>query len=85
MAGPIDPVACDCCAKPLLPVFGSYNRVERDFGLASLPYVLCGECALQHRGNPTEARVREWVMARAARAGADWLRAVTAVITAYGR
>jgi hypothetical protein len=66
-------------------VFGTYSRVERDFGLASLPYVLCGDCALQHRGNPTEARIREWVMARAARAGADWLRAVTVVVNTRGR
>lgn len=84
MARPIEPIACDCCGKALLPVFGTYSRVERDFGLASLPYVLCGACALQHRGNPTEARVREWVMARAARAGADWLHAVTAVVNTHG-
>ncbi len=72
----VEPIACDCCGKPLLPVFGTYSRVERDFGFASLPYVLCGECALQHRGRPTDARVQEWVQTRAARTGADWGRCV---------
>jgi len=72
----VEPIACDCCGKPLLPVFGTFHRVEREFGWASLPYVLCGDCALQYRGNPSEARVREWIMTRAARAGAEWSRSV---------
>lgn len=72
----VEPIACDCCGKPLLPVFGTFHRVEREFGWASLPYVLCGDCALQHRGNPSEARVREWIMTRAARAGAEWSHSV---------
>ncbi|HCL45519.1 MAG TPA: hypothetical protein DIC54_15250 [Pseudomonas sp.] len=57
-------------------MFGTFHRVEREFGWASLPYVLCGDCALQHRGNPSEARVRGWIMTRAARAGAEWSRSV---------
>jgi len=81
----LDPVACDCCGKSLLPVFGTFNRVEWEYGWASLPYVLCGDCALQHRANPGEARVREWVLIRAARAGEDWFRAVRRLVTGQGQ
>ncbi|HGM5514651.1 TPA: hypothetical protein ACKPYU_000927 [Stenotrophomonas maltophilia] len=77
----VEPIACDCCGKSLLPVFGTFHRVEREFGWASLPYVLCGDCALQHRGNPSEARVREWIMTRAARAGVEWSRSVGQLLT----
>lgn len=76
----IAPEACDCCGKALLPVFGTYNRVECEFGWASLPYVLCGDCALQHRGNPGETRVRQWVLCRAARAGSAWRAAVSQLL-----
>jgi len=72
----LDPEGCDCCGKNLLPVFGTFNRVECEYGWASLPYVLCGDCALRHRGNPGEARVRQWVLVRAARAGTAWRAAV---------
>ncbi|PTT64310.1 hypothetical protein DBR34_04795 [Stenotrophomonas sp. HMWF003] len=82
---PVDPIACDCCGKPLLPVFGTYSRVEREYGWASLPYVLCGSCALDHRGRPPEARVREWVLARASRAGQGWFQAVRSIVGAQSQ
>ena len=81
----VEPIACDCCGKPLLPVFGTFHRVEREFGWASLPYVLCGDCALQHRGNPAEARVHEWIQRRADRAGADWGRSVGQLLQSAAR
>ncbi|PZS86747.1 hypothetical protein A7X74_03320 [Stenotrophomonas maltophilia] len=64
-------------------MFGTFHRVEREFGWASLPYVLCGDCALQHRGNPSEARVREWIMTRAARTGAEWSRSVGQLLAGH--
>ncbi|HEL3805102.1 TPA: hypothetical protein UMT99_001193 [Stenotrophomonas maltophilia] len=85
MARPIEPIACDCCGKALLPVFGTFHRVEREFGWASLPYVLCGDCALQHRGRPTDARVLEWIQRRADRAGADWGRSVGQLLQSAAR
>lgn len=75
-----DPIACDCCGKPLQPVYGSFHRVEREFGWCSLPYVLCGSCALQHRRGATEAKVREWVLTRASRAGQTWSAAVAQIM-----
>ncbi|QNA95025.1 hypothetical protein G4G30_04705 [Stenotrophomonas maltophilia] len=81
----VPPVACDCCGTPLQPVFGSYHRAEREYGWASLPYVLCSGCALEYRGSHNEARVQGWIKARAARAGADWAHCVGQLLAEVNR
>jgi len=76
-----DPVACDCCHKPLKQVYGTFHRAEREYGWASLPFVICGECSLAHRGGFSEQDVAQWVLTRAARAGSEWQRAVNRLVT----
>ncbi len=76
-----EPIACDCCGKALQPVYGTFHRSEREYGWASLPFVICGECSLAHRGGFSEQQVTTWVLARAARAGDEWQRAVHRIVT----
>lgn len=78
------PIACDCCDKPLQAVYGSFHRAEWEFSFASLPYVICADCAMQYRRRHTPAHVLAWIQRRAARAGVEFGRCVGHLLAAAG-
>lgn len=75
-----DPVACDCCNRPI--GYFESNRSTRAFAFGELSWILCRECnrssaAAHPDGEPREL-IFSWIVTRAGRFGQQYREAVQA-------